>query len=94
MKYSALLFSVVMLGITGCQQTPDLTEQYEPAFAADDFGTEVKSRVSEVKSQISEDASDVKSAMKDSLDGFKESASDFNDEVTDLTEGQFEPMDE
>lgn len=100
MKYLALLLCINAIGLVGCQQTPQIPEQYEPAFASDDFGTAVQNDVAELGeaaqeqassmgSSFKERANDFKSAMQKEVDDLKSDVNDFADATAD----QFEPLD-
>jgi gas vesicle protein len=101
MKYLALLLSITTVGFVGCQQTPQIPEQYEPAFASDDFGTSVQDDVEELGEAAQEQASTIGSSLKEKANNFKSAMqkevndlkSDVND-FADATADQFEPLDE
>ncbi len=101
MKHLALLVCITTIGLVGCQQTPQIPEQYEPAFASDDFGTSVQNDVADLGKAAQEQASNVGSSLKEQANDFKSTMqkevsdlqSDFSD-FADATADQFEPIDE
>ncbi|MFK7820178.1 MAG: hypothetical protein AB8G99_15765 [Planctomycetaceae bacterium] len=99
MKHFALLCGLLSLSLSlfGCQQTPEIPEQFEPepAFASDEFPT-LSERANTISSKVSQSASDFQSRLTKSADKLRsaanESADSLENSIDDIGQ-QFEPVD-